>query len=977
MAEIALYKIEFLTSGQWDEGDIVEIFHDTTDPDVFNSLLVYLNGSPLPGSNRSITTNVTGSKVEIFYNPQVCADTTLLVFARQGFFPYANISLLPNHSSCNVSNPNCDLVVVGSPTIIKPSSTIASDGSITITATSSNSIKYKLGSDFEYDDGTGQTSPTFSGLLPGTYRIYLRDENNCGANVLVVLPVNNDYGVRYRLEYDDIIGGETRVDILKRGYVGAITEVIGGGGNFSISLNGEGEVDKFLALAASSAVLKLESVVDQQFLDLYTNDRELYRINYYKNLSLKWTGKVLPQQYQEGYVAPPYEISVPATDGLSQLKDYILVQDDGQLLYGRISLVKLVAYILGRLNMPMPIRVACNLYAADMLQTDDDDPFDQAYCDYEAFYLSGEDPTLAYVLQAILEPFGARITQWDGRWNIVRVEEMTAVYDYRDFDSEGEYVSHGTFDPVIELNFPTLADSGEQMWAENNQSLEMRPGYGLLKVLYKLGLKPNILRNGDFRLKAVFDEVTNQYSFAINKDGFTLVNGGYSIAELYEVLEQDELGTNVAYVLQGGSIADSLTGSAYFQTDQYTVTMGTNNTLKIKIRYKLPLVAVIAGSTAFYADLPYIKVRMVVRYAASGYLKQDGTWAVTPQEIVFYANQYGEYIESEIIAQSPAGIFTGASTTGLPFSVKVYHAYAFHADFDDLNTFNNLQTLFLGEGTRRTFRSDDYFTSDVYPDKLYYYELENNTEAEDIPNIIRPDDYLDDSGDPDHNPKQWVLKSKISVTPYANADITFWIDTISAEFLTDGKTPIDTILRSKTAELNNPEEYEKNLVIGSYSSLIVSETYLDTRFSFAVPGAEPIKVTVVTNALSAALIYAGYLSDADGVGYENWTRDGIAELDKLHGILLASMAAQYSAPWRLMRGSIISKTTQFGLLNVIKEVQASNRIYLPIGITLDDKRNIWNGEFHELRPAVGGSDGGGGGPYSSAFSTGFGQSGFN
>jgi hypothetical protein len=978
MAEVLIYRLEFIANnptGSYVTGDIVDILVETDDVILGNStsgILVKKNNVQIFSGNSIGIYSSDPPFVQSNYNPQVCVSGALLVFNRGIFFPYGFFSSLADHPSCAVAPETCDLIVVGSPVLIRPTGDLVADGSITINATSSNPILYKLGSDFDYSDGTGQVSSTFAGLIPGTYRVYLRDSENCGVNVFISLTVNNDYGVKHRAEYDDEVGGVTRIDILERAFVGAITEVCQSGDPLHITMRGDGTTDKFEPVLAVELAIQLLSETDQQFLSIYTNDREKYRVKAYKNSELKIYAKVLPQQYQEDYKAPPYYVSFSATCGLPQLKDYVLVQDDGQILFGTISLIKLVAYCLSRLNLDLPIRVACNLYAIDMDQADSDDPFDQAYIDFECFYLSGETPTLDYVLRSILEPFGARIVQWDGRWNIVRVEEMVGLYDYRDFDSLGDYVTNGTFDPVINLNYPSSI-TGAVVFAEANQNLEVKPGYGLLKAIYKLGLKPNILKNGDFRLKAIYNSETNQYTFDINKDGFLLVNGGYPIAELYERIDE----TNVAYLLQGGSTNEPLTGSAYLKSDSYNIRMGTNNQLKISIRVKLPVVAVIAGSTAFYANLPYIKIRLVIR-CGTGYLKNDGSWTTTPQEVVFYESQYGQYIEKEIIAKQPSG-FSGISTTGLPFNVTMYHAYAFHADFTALAAFKAMDTILLGEQARITFRTDDYFTSDVYPDKLLYYELANTTVAEDVPNIVRPDDYLDDEGDPDHNPKQWVLRTVISVTPYANNDVQFWIDRIKVQFLTDGKDPIDSILRSKNGEAKNAEVFEKELIIGSYSNLVVSETYLDARWSFAVPGAEPIKVTTITNVLSADTVYTGYLRDVNGVGYENWARDGIAESDKLHGIYLTSYATQYNAPWILMRGSTYSNNIYFGLLNVMKEVNADDRLLLPTSFTINDKTNVCNGEFLELSDITegAGSGGGGGEPFSSGFSVGFGQSGFN
>jgi hypothetical protein len=82
---------------------------------------------------------------------------------------------------------------------------------------------------------------------------------------------------------------------------------------------------------------------------------------------------------------------------LTELKAGLLIQDDGQTYYGQIKLIKLIAQCMKVLKLDFPIRVACNLYATGMTTTADSDPLDQAYCDFETFYIAGKDPSLDFV----------------------------------------------------------------------------------------------------------------------------------------------------------------------------------------------------------------------------------------------------------------------------------------------------------------------------------------------------------------------------------------------------------------------------------------------------------------------------------------------------------------------------------------------------------------------------------------------------
>jgi hypothetical protein len=102
-------------------------------------------------------------------------------------------------------------------------------------------------------------------------------------------------------------------------------------------------------------------------------------------------------------------------------------------------------------------------------------------------------------LRSILDPFGCSIIQWDGRWNIVRVEEKIAAYDYRDFDFNGDYIGNGTYNPVKTLKVPSIAS--DVKFFNVDQNLNYAQATDKFKASYHLGLKPNILQNGDFRLK--------------------------------------------------------------------------------------------------------------------------------------------------------------------------------------------------------------------------------------------------------------------------------------------------------------------------------------------------------------------------------------------------------------------------------------------------------------------------------------------
>jgi hypothetical protein len=576
-----------------------------------------------------------------------------------------------------------------------------------------------------------------------------------------------------------------------------------------------------------------------------------------------------------------------------------------------------------------------------MTTTAADDPLDQAYVDVECFYIQNKDAKLADVISSILKPFGARLVQWDGYWNIVRVEEMSGSYDYREFDENGDYVTNGSFAPLLDIDFPQAGDVN----FTGIPNMELQNGYGKITVRYNLGLNKNLLVNGDFQLVSRYESTSDSYVPVLNKEGWAFVNGGYSMQEGYEVIDDN----NVAYAFYNPTDTVQGLGEAYILSDSYNVKMGVGNTLKITLRSKVD------APNQF--PPPYIKVRMEVKYG-SLYLVNDGSWTSTPNTLTFFASKLNEYEDFEVIAYQPT---SGTPLDGMDLVVKVYHAHAYYTDYTSTTTLKAFDTINLPDGYRITYK--DPLAAASSGDFVYYYELQPNTEAETGLNILAPDDYGAGNGN-----RKWVLVDYLVINdPQAN-----WaVDSVKLQFQYNGADPIEEIVRTMTAEQRNKLDYEETLIIGSSAEFITTEGNIYFDYGRILYGEQPRVNVIRTNVLSYDLVYTGWLRNASGVAWDNWTRDGISESDLLHNVWLKSNANQFKRSWRLLRASMVSESTIMGFLNSFREVNDSNRVYLPVSMTIDDKANIASCELLELIPNDG-NDGSGVAPYSSGFTTGFG-----
>jgi hypothetical protein len=381
MALKGLYRILFQTNvnSPFINGDIVTIFVETST----NAFTVKKNGTTITsgptlgvdyyiqywrvGPPQTII-NYSFAKTDDLGNAnpsqpdlQYCSGSDLIRFDKQTAFPYVTQIRDANSPSCSVSV--CDIHFTGQPTIIRPSTSISSDGSIQLEAVSSaGSVRYSL-SKYDTFASMANASGLFSSLYPGTYTIYAKDIRGCGAEVSIELVRADNYHVKWRLAYTDLNGWGTRVDIQELDYTGSIIEVIGGSDPFTLSLRGENK-NLFDQVLSTEAIINLLSETNFQFISLFTQNDRQFKVIYYKNTGsgflARWSGWMTPSLYgEEYYSSTNYEISANATDNLTTLSNIKFSETN---LKGRQPVIFIIAAILKKLNLGLDICVACDVY---------------------------------------------------------------------------------------------------------------------------------------------------------------------------------------------------------------------------------------------------------------------------------------------------------------------------------------------------------------------------------------------------------------------------------------------------------------------------------------------------------------------------------------------------------------------------------------------------------------------------------------
>ncbi len=956
-------------------GDQIDVFWDTTTDAlvVKKNDVVITTGADIPFNAWNYNgLPHTSYKQELQYKASICDDTTLVTFSRVSIFPYLEYNLLADHLSCVVPNPDvplvCDIQFTTLPTSTPTSTSTALDGTIVAVATSSHgAVKYKLNEDFidGYSDPSAQSSGTFTGLGFGVYQVFARDEVQCLVvqTVEVLIDTSGSYEARYKLEFYNPAGHHIKTEILEKDYAGSVEEIKGFTQSSCIlSTRGEGEIDKFIPVITSQVLFSVVSETNNQFVTLYTNDQEKYRlrvsIDTGAGYDIKWLGKVLINQYEEDYISTPYSVKIIAIDGLTELKDIPFSDATGGQLRGSYSCIKLISWILAKIGIERNIRVGINMYAAEMDSTDADDPLDQAYVDVLRYYLLKATPSCMEVLKIILESYGAQIIHYDDVWNIVRVEEKVNSYDYREFDENGVYVSNSSYDPV--KNIKISSEQNVLHWAFQNQNMIVQPGFGSLQLLYDMGKKKNLFLNGDFAVKKysyfgwgpVSNDVTGAIQFGFSQyegtiadtTGFEVVTNGNTVERTTETIENE----NVSLGFQVSA------AGSYLQSEILLLRQGNTDTLRTEYVFRIANIyqGSVSGARSF-ADFFYFKVKIQVTYG-DYFLLSDGTWTTIDSKITYYvkSNDIGKWQTLSILAGTP----DNAYYLGENINVRMYFPVVNDPDFTSLSALKAVDTNPGGTTIGEGFKTEWYDSVSGYTN---FYELRRDTDTADDLNVVRPDDY--NAGT---NPYQWILQG--SFFGGAGGTVKIDIDKIALNILSGGRELPETCSFTTDMEDKNKLILNKIIYHGGLNktgktvlnfglaSLPISFPFLGTNaFLVNVFYSQNYYGSVEYTAECADIAYCGYFRDANGDAFTLWTRDNITEERKIEEIFLAMYAAQYNRPWQKIAGSIYSDDTLLTPIDTVKDFTgSSNKKFYPVALKMDLHKNEYDGEFLELKDAT-------------------------
>ena len=272
------------------------------------------------------------------------------------------------------------------------------------------------------------------------------------------------YGVKYRLEFSDVLGYGKKVEILKKDYTGSVFPMVGGANPVSISWQSSN--DFYNPIIGSKCKLNLFVTDDVSYEDFYKFDEREYKVVvYYKQTQSNqyndrvsedggniesigclenlidnysgvdvwatyWSGFLVVDRYKEKMISTPFAVSFNAFDGLGTLNNF-----NGTIGYDNnnapinITNLERITEILQNLDLDLDIYIASDIKYRTFGPVTTSDFENITTLDFGYDEMTGDYGLLnaKQQLELLLKQFNLRIYQSYNKWYIV---EVTNIFDY-------------------------------------------------------------------------------------------------------------------------------------------------------------------------------------------------------------------------------------------------------------------------------------------------------------------------------------------------------------------------------------------------------------------------------------------------------------------------------------------------------------------------------------------------------------------
>lgn len=627
---------------------------------------------------------------------------------------------------------------------------------------------------------------------------------------------------------------------------------------------------------------------------------------------LKWLGYIISSNYSEAYLAPPYPVSIVATDGLADLKNYDFLDGDDNRFREDIISLDAIRAVLSKTDLGINIVSSVNRYEVDMDSGSTDDPLNQCKFNPETFYHDDNISNCFDVLTEILKPFGARVLQRHGKWIICTVEEMVDEVGFREFDKNGVLQTSGTIDDVKNIDYPII--ESRAAFRDRSQVLSMIPAYGKLFFEHTLLKNPSLIASYSFEPSDIYKDsngltqISNWNVNIANAPGAT-----YGIKETKSL--EGDFNFFLKYQISPGG-GTNVAGGVSLLSAPFTIEFESVDAFEYRFNYACLL------SPGNFGTVYWVKLKWMLK-VGSYYYNESGGWTTDVDQKYndIIIERFNEVLEKKVTTLFRDVDFLANETAEVEFILQNAYVY----DFVDIAALKNTATTTKAIGSRMKVRSSNTL--------MHYYILQEGTDAESLPDIARPDDYAAST-----NERVWVAEHLSVASRGREVDYNY-IDNVVLLHYPDGAEPPEDI----TVERKN----NTGIKVNYEASYLLNDVDLE-------------------NINNSERTYKNFFKMLDGTPTQVWERTYRAGQGKLLDLLSNDVVSQYKRGSNKITGSFLIDTEVLPT-SVLNEVNDDQRKYMFMGYELHDKSATVAFDILELIDTVTDT----GGEIDAGFTTGF------
>jgi hypothetical protein len=293
------------------------------------------------------------------------------------------------------------------------------------------------------------------------------------------------WGLKYFGEFNEPGGELVRVEISSLDYSGPTKELDFAEDPVVIERPNR---ELFEPILSTICNLRIWSNVNFEYEDLFLSAPRDNMVVVKRENAVIFRGYVEPGLYEEEFIAPPYIISLKATDGLKSLENYKSAYFG---LFMKSNLYDIMKRCLSE-AFDLPINICCSIFSRDHDSTAGKTLFEQSLIDHEGL-VENKDGVVAIlsaleILTNILNGFGCRIYQANDEWFIERIRDRA-----RGANTFVRVDTLGVSSIVTHLASAALGSDSEGWYSE--PSLQVDTGCASLTVKQEMAEPLSLIRN--------------------------------------------------------------------------------------------------------------------------------------------------------------------------------------------------------------------------------------------------------------------------------------------------------------------------------------------------------------------------------------------------------------------------------------------------------------------------------------------------